>query len=710
MRFQPLATRRRRRTPKDHSFITNFGIVLTIASVLLLVILSILFAPTTTSTTTPHRRLDDDHGDYSNYSCGSLNEVVPTDHSTTAQQCAFARTCNQGQGLWAPFVYCTSSPRRRLVYLLLLSPAVLVYLVLLFRCLGSTAEDYFSPALEMLSHQFGLPPRFAGVSLLALGNGAADVSATVSAITSDPQHGYQLSLGALTGAAMFISGVIAAAVTITAQGVPCRGALVRDVGALVVTVGTVWGQLRSGSVAMGEAVTLFVSMYLVFVAVVLMADVYHRAVVIPRLTRAAGTAEEERQMSEDRNAATSVRNVLEGTDGLHRTTTTTPNATTAGGRWSHMLTALSNYDNISSTEQQMAVESDDLLLQDRPIQLHGQGGLLSGGTGSPQSVMVNPDDDHTYALLENHTTTLCVGAGADGVAASWREAWRVGRAELYAHAERTYDDIAYDGDLNGIQKFLLFLELPFTAVRQLTVPVPCDGYYCRALVATSLAISPLWLAYYISGTFGVKVWGSLQGWMAVLGVEAVVLVMAAALWRYAPGGEGAKLAMPFATPLALYGFMVAATWIDTVAEALVHVLNFWGVVLRIPGPILGLTILAWGNSMGDLSANITMARKGLANMAMTACFAGPVFNILMGLGLGFSSLSAQTGESTLDVEISPSVMTGFIFLALNAVAMLAVGFSVGRIPKHFGYGALVLYGVYLLTSLLVQYSKYGNPN
>jgi hypothetical protein len=44
------------------------------------------------------------------------------------------------------------------------------------------------------------------VSLLALGNGAADVSATVSAITSDIKSGYKLSLGALTGAAMLISG------------------------------------------------------------------------------------------------------------------------------------------------------------------------------------------------------------------------------------------------------------------------------------------------------------------------------------------------------------------------------------------------------------------------------------------------------------------------------------------------------------------------
>jgi sodium/potassium/calcium exchanger 6 len=36
--------------------------------------------------------------------------------------------------------------------------------------------------------------------------------------------------------------------------------------------------------------------------------------------------------------------------------------------------------------------------------------------------------------------------------------------------------------------------------------------------------------------------------------------------------------------------------------------------------------------MPDLSGNVITARKGLANVAITACFAGPVFNILVGLG------------------------------------------------------------------------------
>ncbi len=45
--------------------------------------------------------------------------------------------------------------------------------------------------------------------------------------------------------------------------------------------------------------------------------------------------------------------------------------------------------------------------------------------------------------------------------------------------------------------------------------------------------------------------------------------------------------------------------------------------------VLGLTVLAWGNSIGDFSTNMAMAKKGLANMALTACYAGPVFNLLV---------------------------------------------------------------------------------
>uniref|UniRef100_A0A7R9ZRY4 Sodium/calcium exchanger membrane region domain-containing protein n=1 Tax=Craspedostauros australis TaxID=1486917 RepID=A0A7R9ZRY4_9STRA len=188
----------------------------------------------------------------------------------------------------------------------------------------------------------------------------------------------------------------------------------------------------------------------------------------------------------------------------------------------------------------------------------------------------------------------------------------------------------------------------------------------------------------------------------------IAIIVAILLVRFAPGGDG-QMSLSIATPLALYGFCIAATWIDFVADNLVSLLNFIGIIMRIPATIMGLTILAWGNSMGDLSANLTMARKGLANMAMTACFAGPVFNILMGLGLGFSSSAASTGNAVKEVSLSPTVVVGFIFILLNSIVIIFTGLVLGngRIKPYYGYIALALYTVYVSIAVGLQFTKHG---
>lgn len=57
-------------------------------------------------------------------------------------------------------------------------------LVLLFRLIATAADDFFSLILSQISQDLGLPPRLAGVTLLALGNGAPDLSASIAAVKS----------------------------------------------------------------------------------------------------------------------------------------------------------------------------------------------------------------------------------------------------------------------------------------------------------------------------------------------------------------------------------------------------------------------------------------------------------------------------------------------------------------------------------------------
>jgi sodium/potassium/calcium exchanger 6 len=52
----------------------------------------------------------------------------------------------------------------------------------------------------------------------------------------------------------------------------------------------------------------------------------------------------------------------------------------------------------------------------------------------------------------------------------------------------------------------------------------------------------------------------------------------------------------------------------------VNVLQSVGRMWHISDAILGVTVLAWGNSIGDLISDVTVARKGFPRMAVGACF------------------------------------------------------------------------------------------
>ena len=53
-------------------------------------------------------------------------------------------------------------------------------------------------------------------------------------------------------------------------------------------------------------------------------------------------------------------------------------------------------------------------------------------------------------------------------------------------------------------------------------------------------------------------------------------------------------------------------------------------VFGLSDAILGLTVLAWGNSIGDLIADTAMAKRGHPRTGFSACFGGPLFNLLLG--------------------------------------------------------------------------------
>ena len=64
----------------------------------------------------------------------------------------------------------------------------------------------------------------------------------------------------------------------------------------------------------------------------------------------------------------------------------------------------------------------------------------------------------------------------------------------------------------------------------------------------------------------------------------------------------------------------------------------WSLLLA----ILGLTVLAIGNSVGDWVADTAVARAGHPSMGVASCFGSPLLNDVLGLGIALTVSTVTT--------------------------------------------------------------------
>ena len=166
--------------------------------------------------------------------------------------------------------------------------------------------------------------------------------------------------------------------------------------------------------------------------------------------------------------------------------------------------------------------------------------------------------------------------------------------------------------------------------------------------------------------------------------------------------------------LALLGFLVAIAWIATIATEVVSLLKTIGVILDISDSLLGLTVFAVGNSLGDLVADITVARLGYPVMALSACFGGPMLNILLGIGLGGLYMTLNGGhaprghneivtEAPYEIAISKVlVISGATLLVVLVGLLIVIPLNGWRMDRKIGWGLIVVWCLSTLGNVIAE--------
>ena len=150
------------------------------------------------------------------------------------------------------------------------------------------------------------------------------------------------------------------------------------------------------------------------------------------------------------------------------------------------------------------------------------------------------------------------------------------------------------------------------------------------------------------------------------------------------------------------GFMVSIVWIMAIADEVVEVLQTFGLIFGLSDAIIGITIFAMGNSLADLVANMSVAVFAPI-MGFSACFGGPMLNILLGIGISGSYIIRQNGGEAYPLHFSTTLLlTGAGLLGLLVLTLLFVPWNGYFLPRSWGIALIVAYIGLMVANVVVE--------
>jgi sodium/potassium/calcium exchanger 6 len=632
------------------------------------------------------------------------------DYVTTTPSCSIE---NQSFINYPKVYYCAAKGGNVLSALF-----ALLLISLFFHVLATVAECFFCPALAKISVYLKLRDDVAGATLLAFGNGAPDIFAQIAALndlsSNEETDGIPLALGAVLGAGMFIAFVVFPSVVLAApesnlnarrlrSGRRVGGyvevdktAFMRDCGFYCLGVMALVRCIVVGEVTFRNSMQLF-ALYALYVTNVLLPEGWN--------ARGVGGGLAERLAALRREPSASARS-LENNNNSNNVLDDIAEEEEEGEEEDNGDSENSDadaevgllVDEDEDGEEEDNDDNDSSSASEISSETPFDDELSDGGDDD------DDDDDDDGSILHH----------------PWERGWR---------RSRLYD--ARNGESLWKQCWLAFTSIasfPVFIVREIlkfTMPeLGFNGRRVRRWQTSALPIcAPLffvWAEKMYPGTIhtGGIVYGGIvatafsaiifTAWPHLMPDNYAVTRRSRSARRRAPttnyptttSNPASRL---FSGMLTIVAFLVSMVWMDVVAGEVVSLLTAAGKICGISEALLGATVLAWGNSVGDFIANRTIARDGRPKMAVAACFAGPTMNVLLGTAAGLAFRTFSSGDMK-NIRAANELLVLFAFLICGLLFLLFAAPFLWRwrVGKKQSYAMMGYYAVFAVLYALTS--------